>query len=220
MSRILWGWIFYVDENVLIPRQDTEVLVEHTLKFVRDDMRVLDMCTGSGLYYRKYCDSRALRTGSGCIIVSIAANRRLARAAGADLSEAALRIAAQNAAANHVPDIEWIQSDLFADICGTFDVIVSNPPYIPSGEIETLMCEVKQYEPVMALDGSGDGLAFYRKIIAEAKEYLSENGMLFLEIGWNQAEDVSRLMETAGYTGITVQKDLAGLDRVVYAYRP
>ena len=197
------GLDFYVDENVLIPRQDTEVLVEHTLKFVRDDMRVLDMCTGSG-----------------CIIVSIAANRRLARAAGADLSEAALRIAAQNAAANHVPDIEWIQSDLFADICGTFDVIVSNPPYIPSGEIETLMCEVKQYEPVMALDGSGDGLAFYRKIIAEAKEYLSENGMLFLEIGWNQAEDVSRLMETAGYTGITVQKDLAGLDRVVYAYRP
>ncbi|HIT05319.1 MAG TPA: peptide chain release factor N(5)-glutamine methyltransferase [Candidatus Scybalocola faecipullorum] len=197
------GLDFYVDENVLIPRQDTEVLVEHTLKFVRDDMRVLDMCTGSG-----------------CIIVSIAANRRLARAAGTDLSEAALRIAAQNAAANHVPDIEWIQSDLFADICGTFDVIVSNPPYIPSGEIETLMCEVKQYEPVMALDGSGDGLAFYRKIIAEAKEYLSENGMLFLEIGWNQAEDVSRLMETAGYTGITVQKDLAGLDRVVYAYRP
>ena len=187
------GLDFYVDENVLIPRQDTEVLVEHTLKFVRDDMRVLDMCTGSG-----------------CIIVSIAANRRLARAAGADLSEAALRIAAQNAAVNHVPDIEWIQSDLFADICGTFDVIVSNPPYIPSGEIETLMCEVKQYEPVMALDGSGDGLAFYRKIIAEAKEYLSENGMLFLEIGWNQAEDVSRLMETAGYTGIYCPKRSGG----------
>lgn len=197
------GLDFYVDERVLIPRQDTEVLVEHVLGFLKDEMSVLDMCTGSG-----------------CIITSLAANRNLSRAAGADLSGEALEIAAYNARENGQNNIEFIQSDLFENIRGKFDVIVSNPPYIPSGEIETLMREVKSYEPRMALDGSDDGLLFYKKIINSAADYLYEDGMLFFEIGWNQAKSITELLAEAGYTGITVKKDLAGLDRVVYAVSP
>ena len=197
------GLDFYVDERVLIPRQDTEVLAEQVLRFLKDGMSVLDMCTGSG-----------------CIITSLAANRKLSRAVGADLSVQALEVAAGNAVKNGQNNIEFIQSDLFENIRGKFDVIVSNPPYIPSEEIETLMPEVKSCEPRMALDGSSDGLLFYRKIISSAAGCLCEDGMLFFEIGWDQAEAVRKLLAEAGYTGITVKKDLAGLDRVVYAVSP
>lgn len=197
------GLDFYVDERVLIPRQDTEVLAEHVLGFLKDEMSVLDMCTGSG-----------------CIITSLSANRNLSRAVGADLSPGALEVASRNARENGQAHIEFIQSNLFENITGKFDVIVSNPPYIPSGEIETLMREVKSYEPRMALDGSNDGLFFYRKIISSAADYLCEDGMLFFEIGCDQAEALKELLARAGYTDISVKKDLAGLDRVVYAAAP
>lgn len=195
------GLDFYVDEHVLIPRQDTEVLVETVLGYVKDEMSVLDMCTGSG-----------------CIVTSLSANRRLSRAVGVDLSEDALKVAKMNAHRNGQDRIEFVHSDLFENVHGTFDVIVSNPPYIPSGEIDGLMTEVCGYEPRMALDGSSDGLLFYRKMIEAAPMYLNEDGMLFFEIGWNQAGDIRKLMRNAGFAGVTVKQDLAGLDRVVFGY--
>lgn len=195
------GLDFYVDEHVLIPRQDTEVLVEIVLGYVKDEMSVLDMCTGSG-----------------CIITTLSANRRLSRAVGVDLSEDAIKVAERNACYHRQDKIEFVHSDLFENVQGTFDVIVSNPPYIPSEEIDGLMTEVCHHEPRMALDGSSDGLLFYRKIIEEAPLYLNEDGMLFFEIGWNQAEDIGKLMKNAGFAGVTVKQDLAGLDRVVFGY--
>lgn len=195
------GLDFYVNEHVLIPRQDTEVLVEEVLKFLKTDMSVLDMCTGSG-----------------CIITSLAANRKLCKAVGADLSAEALKVAAYNAERNGQKEIDFVGTDLFENIEGRFDVIVSNPPYIPSAEIDGLMSEVQNYEPRMALDGSGDGLLFYRNIIEAAPSYLNEGGLLFFEIGWNQAADICTLLEKAGFAGITVKQDLAGLDRVVYGH--
>lgn len=195
------GLDFYVDEHVLIPRQDTEVLVEIVLGYVKDEMSVLDMCTGSG-----------------CIITTLSANRRLSRAVGVDLSEDAIKVAERNACYHRQDKIEFVHSDLFENVQGTFDVIVSNPPYIPSEQIDGLMTEVCHHEPRMALDGSSDGLLFYRKIIEAAPLYLNEDGMLFFEIGWNQAEDIGKLMKNAGFAGVTVKQDLAGLDRVVFGY--
>lgn len=194
------GLDFYVDENVLIPRQDTEVLAETVLDFTKHDMSLLDMCTGSG-----------------CILISIAANKHLARAVGADISPAALEIAKKNASMNRVGGIEFIQSDLFENVEGTFDIIVSNPPYIPTKKIDTLMKEVRCHEPRTALDGENDGLHYYRRIIGSAARFLKEDGMIFFEIGWNQAKDVKRLLEAGGFGRVVVKKDLAGLNRVIYA---
>lgn len=207
-SQEFMGLDFYVDEHVLVPRQDTEVLVETALGYLKDGMDILDMCTGSG-----------------CILISLAANKDLGSGVGVDLSEDALHVAQMNAMLNHTETLEFIQGDLYEGIervydMRKFDMIVSNPPYIPSAEILSLMPEVKDYEPKMALDGDVDGLYFYRKIIAKAEKHLKDNGMLFFEIGWNQAKDVSRLLLNAGFCDIQVKKDLAGLDRVVFAYMP
>ena len=208
------GIPFSVDENVLIPRQDTEVLVETVLEHTREDSRILDMCTGSG-----------------CILLSILGLKPMACGVGADLSAMALKVAAGNEAQirglacapalpeGKYPEILWVQSDLYENISGTFDVIVSNPPYIPSDEIETLMTEVRCHEPRMALDGTADGLEFYRRIICDAGKYLTDDGMIFFEIGWNQAEAVCELLKNQGFVQIRVKKDLAGMDRVVYAVK-
>ncbi len=207
------GFSFKVNEHVLIPRQDTEVLVECVLEHMsgKSSGSVLDMCTGSG-----------------CILLSLMAMKPWAVGHGADLSDQALCVARENelrirkqvqrpSFGASQPRIRWIQSDLFENISDKYDIIVSNPPYIPSEQIRTLMPEVKSYEPVMALDGSGDGLAFYRRIVRDAPEHLNAGGMLFFEIGWDQAEAVSRLLKARGFDRIHVKKDLAGLDRVVYA---
>lgn len=204
-TQAFMGLDFYVDENVLVPRQDTEVLVETVLSYLNADMDVLDLCTGSG-----------------CILISLAANVPLGCGVGADLSEGALNVARTNARLNNVSSLAFVHSDLYEGVIQAygdkkFDVIVSNPPYIASEEILTLMPEVKDYEPMMALDGHKDGLYFYRKIVAEAKAHLKENGMIFFEIGWDQADAVSALLADAGFNQIKVKKDLAGLDRVVYA---
>lgn len=194
------GIDFYVDERVLVPRQDTEVLVETVLKYLQDDASILDMCTGSG-----------------CILLSLAANRRLASGIGADLSEDALAVAQWNAKKLQAKSVQFIQSDLFKNIPAfRFDMIVSNPPYIESDVIEALMPEVRDHEPVMALDGMSDGLYFYRAIAAQASGFLKSEGMLFFEIGYNQGEAVKRLLEDAGFEHIYIKKDLSGLDRVVY----
>lgn len=197
------GLTFRVNENVLIPRQDTEVLVEEVLQNVHDGMRILDMCTGSG-----------------CILISILHYSNNCEGVGVDISEAALEVARDN---GHrlLPMIEeqslsFIRSDLFASVEGMFDRIVSNPPYIRSAVVDTLMPEVRDHEPRIALDGEEDGLFFYRRIIQDSGKYLKKGGMLFFEIGYDQAEEVSALMEQAGFLEVTVKKDFCGLDRVVF----
>lgn len=191
------GHRFLVNSNVLIPRQDTEVLVEEALKKIRPGMDVLDMCTGSG-----------------CIIISILKNVSNVNAVAADISKQALIVAKENAKLNEVL-VRFETSNLFDHIKGEFDVIVSNPPYIRTDEILKLMPEVRDFEPINALDGKEDGLYFYRRIIDEGQNYLKPKGYLMFEIGYDQGEEVSRLMQQAGYSEIKVIKDLAGLDRVV-----
>lgn len=199
------GYSFLVNEHVLIPRQDTEVLVEEAMKVIRPGMRILDMCTGSG-----------------CILLSILKMEKERyyisdlEGTGADISGDALKVAEKNRE-RLVVDATFLQSDLFENISGeeTYDVIVSNPPYIQTSVIEELEEEVRLHDPYIALDGKEDGLFFYRKIIEDAKKYLKPQGWLLFEIGYDQAEAVSQLMEVAGYEQIIVKKDLAGLDRVV-----
>ena len=192
------GMTFHVNSNVLIPRQDTETLVEEALKVVKPGMKVLDMCTGSG-----------------CVLISILKNVHGTGGYGYDISKQAINVAKENAKLNDVPAI-FERSNLFEDVADeTFDVIVSNPPYIRSDEIPFLMPEVSEFEPHEALDGKEDGLFFYRKIIEESRAYLQKNGVLLFEIGYDQGEAVSELMTKAGYSQVVVKKDLAGLDRIV-----
>lgn len=200
------GYPFCVNEHVLIPRQDTEILVEEAIQVMRPKMKVLDMCTGSGcivLSILKMCREKYYMTDLQGI--------------GADVSEEALKVARENGRRLGVP-VTWIQSDLFAKIPEEekYDVIVSNPPYIETAVIDTLQEEVWLHDPYIALDGKEDGLYFYRRIISEAGKYLKMQGKLMFEIGCDQAEAVEELMKNAGYEQITVKKDLAGLDRVVY----
>ena len=191
------GLRFKVTPDVLIPRQDTETLVEEVLKNLHDGMRILDLCTGSG-----------------CILLSLLRYSNDCVGVGADLSKKALAVAEENAGTLGL-SAEFVQGDLFEPVTGKFEIIVSNPPYIPSNVIPTLMEEVREHDPLMALDGKEDGLYFYREITGQAGEYLYPGGMLFLEIGCEQAEAVTELMKNAGYRDVTVCKDLAGHDRVV-----
>lgn len=191
------GLEFEVTPDVLCPRQDTEVLVEEALNQIRPGSEILDLCTGSG-----------------CIILSLLHFTKECRGTGVDLSEKALAVAKQNSEKLEIP-CTWIHSDLFEQIEGVYDVIVSNPPYIATKEIELLEPEVRDREPRMALDGMEDGLFFYRKIIKESMQYLKPEGWLMFEIGYDQGQAVSEMMKSAGYTQVTVKKDLAGLDRVV-----
>ncbi len=191
------GLTFRVNDAVLIPRQDTETLVEEALKVIRPGMKVMDMCTGSG-----------------CILISILKNVVDVEGCGYDISKQAINVAKENAKLNNVT-ATFERSDLFENVTDTFDVIVSNPPYIPTDVIGGLMPEVAVYEPIQALDGKEDGLYFYRKIVAEASEYLNAEGKLLFEIGHDQGEAVSNLMTDAGFEGVRVIKDLAGNDRVV-----
>lgn len=191
------GLKFKVNSSVLIPRQDTETLVEEALKKIRPDMKVLDMCTGSG-----------------CIIISIIKNVPSAEGYAVDISKQALNVAKENAKSNEVP-VNFERSDLFDNVTGVYDVIVSNPPYIPTAEIPKLMPEVGSFEPLEALDGKEDGLFFYRKIVAECGSHLRDGGYLLFEIGCEQAEAVTTMLREAGFYEVQVVKDLAGLDRVV-----
>lgn len=197
------GLTFAVNEHVLVPRQDTEILVEEVMKNLHDGMYILDMCTGSG-----------------CILLSLLQYSNDCVGVGVDLSVEALEVAGQNYTRlkRSKPDMDavFLQGNLFENVTQKFDIIVSNPPYIRTGVIDTLMPEVKDHEPLMALDGMADGLHFYREITREAKAYLNRGGMLYYEIGYDQAGDVTEILEKEGYQGIEVVKDFAGLDRVVY----
>ena len=197
-----FGLDFKVNENVLIPRQDTEVLVEKILtENTGKDLRVLDLCTGSG-----------------CIAVTLKKLGGYAEVTGSDISRDALLIADENARENDA-DITFYESDMFGQLkdAGRFDLIVSNPPYIRRAVLETLMPEVRDHEPRIALDGDADGLAFYRIIAEEARGFLTGSGRLYLEIGFDQAADVRRILEEKGYRNLEITKDLSQLDRIVRA---
>ncbi len=207
------GYSFYVNEHVLVPRQDTEVLVEEALSKLQSDMRILDMCTGSG-----------------CILLSLLKraeeNYKITglTGVGVDISEEALEVAKRNREALGCPEkqVHFLQGDLFealgqdSDQEQKFHILVSNPPYIRTAVIEELDEEVKLHDPYIALDGKEDGLYFYERIIREVSKYLVKQGYLMFEIGYDQGEQVSDLMKKAGFCQVTVKKDLAGLDRVVY----
>ena len=185
--------------DFLVPRQDTEILVEEIMRDLHDGIRILDMCTGSG-----------------CILLSLLHYSNDCSGVGVDVSEDALAVARQNADRLAEKQAVFIQSDLFEKVEGSFDLIVSNPPYIISQEIAGLMPEVREHEPHLALDGKDDGLHFYREIIKGAMPHLKRGGQLFFEIGYDQGEAVQALLAANGYTEIAVVKDYAGLDRVVY----
>lgn len=202
------GLVFRVNEHTLIPRQDTEILVEEAMRYLGDGMRILDLCTGSG-----------------CILLSLLKYSNECEGVGIDISGNALLMARENAGRLGL-DASFLHGDLFAPLAvfspeqtrdRLFDMIISNPPYIPSGEIPKLMPEVRDFEPIMALDGKEDGLYFYRRIIAEAPHYLRQCGMLFLEIGCEQAQAVCAILRENGFGKIEVIQDYAGLDRVVKA---
>ena len=195
-SQEFMGFDFIVNEHVLIPRQDTEVLVEEVAK-IANGKQVLDVCTGSG-----------------CIILSLCKMCQLTQAVGLDLSTEALQVARENGKRLEC-DVTFLESDLFDKVTGKYDIIVSNPPYIETKVIEGLMEEVREHEPYMALDGGVDGLDFYRSIVEKSVEYLNDGGYLCFEIGYNQGEAVVSLMEKKGFTNCRIVKDLAGLDRVV-----
>ena len=193
------GLVFRVSANVLIPRQDTEILVEEAMRELHDGMRILDMCTGSG-----------------CILLSLLHYSNHCTGTGTDISPKALEIAKNNAASLSL-EAEFLESDLFTglDMGMKFDMLVSNPPYIPSAVIPGLMEEVREHEPLCALDGKEDGLYFYRRISSEAKPFLFRGSFVFLEIGYDQGQAVTRILSEAGYQEIEVIKDFAGHDRVV-----
>ena len=195
------GHSFYVDERVLIPRPETELLAERVIDALRgmDAPAALDLCCGSG-----------------CIGISAALALPGAQVHGADLSPDALAVTRRNAQALGA-SVTLHQGDLFGAVAGmTFDLIVSNPPYIPADECTRLQAEVLK-EPVMALDGGADGLDFYRRIAREAPLHLTQGGMVLLEVGWDQAEAVCALMLEAGFREATAHKDLQGILRMVEA---
>lgn len=187
---------FFVNDNVLIPREDTEILVQEAIELNKKS--ILDMCTGSG-----------------CIAISLAKYIEGAIVDAVDISKEALELAEKNADFNAVK-VNFINSNLFENISKEYDLIVSNPPYIPSLDIEELQSEVKN-EPHIALDGGDDGLDFYKKISKEALKYLRVDGILMYEIGYDQAISVSNILKNCGYKDIKVIKDFGGNDRVVIA---
>ncbi|WP_045000271.1 peptide chain release factor N(5)-glutamine methyltransferase [Shuttleworthella satelles] len=215
-SQAFMGLDFMVNEHVLCPRQDTETLVEEGLTILASlqsgsvknrqanadrEIRLLDLCTGSG-----------------CILISLLALARgqetPIHGLAADLSPEALAVARENAKRNGV-SAAFVLSDLFAEIEGSFDLITANPPYIPSGQLEDLMPEVRDHEPRMALDGDEDGLAFYRRIAGQAPDYLREGGWLLMEIAFDQGQAVRQMLADGPFEEIEIIQDLSGRDRVL-----
>ena len=207
-SQDFMGYTFKVEEEVLIPRPETEILVETALELTCDfkDCRALDMCCGTG-----------------CIGISYYLKRREAgfkddRVALADISNKAILLTKENMF-NLGAKCDIIETDLFENIDSKYDLIMSNPPYIPTSDINDIMEDVREFEPRLALDGMEDGLYFYKEIIDKSKTYLDSEGYLVFEIGYNQYEDIKRILLETGFSQVSVKKDYAGLDRVVVARR-
>ena len=204
------GFDFLVNGNVLIPRMDTEILVSEALKLAKlmfaerphgVEFAVLDMCTGSGCIAESVY---LLLRKDGCE----------AAVTASDISEKALEAAKENSKRLGAR-VNFIQGNLFENVTGSFSMILSNPPYIRTDVIADLEPEVRVHEPVLALDGTADGLYFYRRIVNESIFHMKAGGWLMFEIGYDQAKEVSELMEKAGFSHVYVKKDLAGLDRCV-----
>lgn len=202
------GYPFCVNEHVLIPRLDTEVLIEAVLQRVQkiptqDDgqRKLLDMCTGSG-----------------CILLSLLKEEPSFRGTGVDISTEALQVAEKNAGQLEASCL-LVHSDLFEKVEDIYSVIVSNPPYIVHEVMETLDPEVREHEPALALDGGEDGLSFYRRIVKEAGAYLCRDGLLAFEIGYDQGEALRKLLSENGYGRVEIIRDLAGLDRVALGWK-
>lgn len=193
-----YGLDFYVDESVLIPRYDTENIVDRIVKDCKENkcLSVLDLCTGSG-----------------CIAVSLKKNG-FEKVYASDISDKALAVVKHNAKLNNA-DIIFLQSDLYENFPKEirFDIIVSNPPYISTDKIAELETQVKDFEPKLALDGGKDGLDFYKKILKLSKDFINKSGRLYLEIGYDQAKEVVDLAKKEGYYNIQIIKDLSGRDR-------
>ena len=193
------GYKIKVDERVLIPRPETEELVQQVVAAAEEGNSILDLCTGSGAI-------------AVAVYKELEKNRRKASVTASDISEEALALAKENAEENGA-DIAFVQSDLFSRIRGRFDIIVCNPPYIPSGDIAGLQREVRDFEPRLALDGGADGLDYYRRIAEDAGKYLVRGGMLVMEVGLGEAESVVKLFRYCDYS--MVVKDFNGIDRFV-----
>ncbi len=199
-SQEFMGLEFKVTKDVLVPRADTETLVEEVMKKLHDGMRILDMCTGSG-----------------CILLSLLHYSNDCEGVGADISEKALAVARENADRLNIR-ADFVESDLFSNITGKFDILVSNPPYIRTCEIEELMPEVRDHDPFLALNGHETGIYFYEKIIDGAESFLNRGAFVAFEIGNDQGDEVSKLMIDAGYKEVEVVNDLCGNPRVVSGF--
>ncbi len=205
--REFMGLDFYVKEGVLIPRPDTETLVEEIIDLCKDkEVNILD-----------------IGTGSGAITVSLAKYLSNANLTSFDIADIPLEIGKKNAIKNGVEEkVKFVKSDLFSAIKDKdvkFDVIVSNPPYIRRSDMNTLHTQVKDYEPYNALEGGVDGLDFYRNITKQSNLYLNKGGILAYEVGHDQAQDVAMIMQNNGYTNIYTKKDIQGIDRVVIGFK-
>ena len=206
------GLNFYLEDGVLIPRGDTETLVDYVIKYIEKrygegEVRILD-----------------LGFGSGAISISLAYNFENARVYGVDISDKAYKVAEINKSRLGVKNVKFLRGDFFKaleenEILEKFDIIVSNPPYIESDTIKTLDRQVRDFEPTIALDGGSDGLVFYRQITAKAGDYLKKDGLLIYEIGYNQASSVKNIFKSHGFRDINILKDLSGNDRVVLAFK-
>ena len=208
-NREFMGLDFFVKEGVLIPRPDTETLVEEIIQLCKNKNEEINIVD--------------IGTGSGAITVSLAKYIKNSKITSLDISDIPLEVGKINAVNNGVDNrIEFLKSDVFTAIKNTekkFDIIVSNPPYIPKKDIETLHTQVKDYEPYNALEGGEDGLDFYRQITEESIKYLKQGGILAYEVGHDQAEDVSKIMKYHGYDKIYTKKDIQGIDRVVIGFK-
>jgi release factor glutamine methyltransferase len=200
-EREFYGRTFRVDARVLVPRPDTETLIDVALTRTRHlsmSARVLDLCTGSG-----------------CVAITLALTRPTTQVTATDISEEALALAQENALRLGAPSVAFARADLFGELRGPFDLITANPPYIASAEIETLALDVQRFEPRLALDGGADGLVLLRRIVDEAPRYLAKGGVLAMELGAGQADDVAALFEARGFEDVQRARDLARIERVV-----
>jgi release factor glutamine methyltransferase len=206
-EREFYGLKFRVDKRVLVPRPDTETLVDAALArstHVSMSMRQLDLCTGSG-----------------CVAIAMARQRPTAQVYASDISADALAVARENALRLGAYNVAFVEADLFAAFAGKrFDVITANPPYIPTAELATLMPDVREHEPRLALDGGEDGLSLVRRIVEEAPSYLEEGGLLAMEIGAGEAPATVALFEARGFTDVRAHRDIARIERVISGVRP
>ena len=206
------GINFYLDEDVLIPRPDTEVLVENAIKIAKSDY-----------FPHKNIKALDIGTGSGAIAVSFGYYCRDAEVLGVDINPKAVEAAKKNVKINKLDNVNIVKGDIFMEKFDfpieKYDIIMSNPPYIKTEEIEALQLEVSQYEPKNALDGGDSGLKFHSQILKIIPNYLNDKSVLIIEIGWDQAEEVVNIMrKIKGFKKVEVKKDIAKKDRIVIGY--